>query len=68
MPAVFAAPSLDATDDALMFVNESGFLARSEILEVLPKDVSPLFIGQLLDRSTQHLLDIAESVGIFPKT
>ncbi len=60
--------SLDETDGALMFVNDSGFLARSEVLEVLPKDVSPLFIGQLLDRSTQHLLDVAERVGITPKT
>ena len=59
--------SLDPTDDACVFFQTSGYLACTDTLEVLPDDVTPLQMGQLLDRTTDRIFLAAELVGIIEK-
>jgi hypothetical protein len=58
--------SVNAGDGERTFVTSSGFLACHEILEVRPSDVTPMFMGRLLNRTKKQILSIAETVGILP--
>jgi hypothetical protein len=37
------------------------------VLEVLPDEVTPIFMGQLLDRTTKGIIRVAEAVGVIEK-
>jgi hypothetical protein len=60
--------TITPTVGARPFVSESGYLACAEVLEVLPGDATPLFMGRLLDRATERMMQLAEAVEVLPKT
>jgi hypothetical protein len=58
----------NAANDEETFISAAGFLACSEVLEIRPDEVTPMFIGRLLDRTTKQILSLAESVGVIEKS
>ena len=55
-------------DDSYVFLRMDGCLALKEVIEVLPDDVTPLFMGKLLDRTLKQIVRVAEAAGILDKT
>ncbi len=66
---IFAAKlaALNEPDNACAFLQLDGCLACRDVLEILPDEVTPLFMGQLLDRTTKRIVGVAEAVGIVEK-
>lgn len=60
--------ALKTLDDTYAFLRTDGCLALKDVIEVLPDDVTPLFMGKLLDRTMKQLVRVAEAVGIVEKT
>jgi hypothetical protein len=46
----------------------NGCLAFTEVIEILAADVTPLYMGQLLDRTTKQIILAAESIGVLVRT
>ena len=63
-----AVASIAPTEGERLFIDKCGRLACSEVLELLPGDATPRFIGRLLDRATKRMFRLAEAVEILPKT
>ena len=60
--------ALNAPDNASRFLRFDGCLATRDIIEVLPDNVTPMFMGRLLCRTTNEIIRTAEAVGIIEKT
>jgi hypothetical protein len=59
--------ALNAPDNDSRFLRFDGCLATRDIIEVLPDNVTPMFMG-LLCRTTNEIIRAAETVGIIEKT
>jgi hypothetical protein len=60
--------ALGVPGNASLFLRLDGCLAAKDIIQVMPGDVTPRFMGKLLCRTTNEIILAAEAIGIIGKT